>query len=226
MCSRYNLTAPAEAVRSYFTSAGEDGFPPRFNIAPTQPVVVVRRDPDGERRLRLVRWGLIPGWVKDPGQFSTLINARSETVADKPSFRGAYRHRRCLVPATGFYEWVGPAGGKRPYLIRRQDRGLMGFAGLWEHWLGADGSEVETMAILTTAANTTVAAIHDRMPVILRPEDFGRWLDCRAGTGKQVQDLLVPARDDLLVATEVDRRINSSRLEGADLVQEVRTTLL
>jgi putative SOS response-associated peptidase YedK len=129
------------------------------------------------------------------------------------------------VPATGFYEWVGPTGSKRPYHMRRQDRGLMAFAGLWEHWLGADGSEIETMAILTTSANATLTPIHDRMPVILAPEHFSPWLDCRSGSSLGIEALLKPAPDDLLQSVEVDRRLNSSRNEGADLLQEVRTTL-
>lgn len=226
MCSRYNLTSPPEAVRSYFNCRIETGFPPRFNIAPTQPVAIVRNDQAGARELHLVRWGLIPSWVKDPRQFSTLINARSETAAEKPSFRGAMRHRRCLVPANGFYEWTGPAGRKRPHVFRPVDRGLMAFAGLHEHWLGADGSEVETMAILTVAANGTVAPIHDRMPVILAQAQFEPWLDCRSGSAVDVLAFLKPAADDLLEVAELSDRLNNSRLEGAHLLEEARTTLL
>mgnify|MGYP001380107769 CR=1 FL=1 len=226
MCSRYNLTAPPEAVRSYFQYRNEMLFPPRYNIAPTQPAAIVRLDPKGEREIVLVRWGLIPGWVKDPGAFSTLINARSETAAEKPSFRGAMRHRRCLVPATGFYEWMGPAGGKRPHLIRPRAGGLLALAGLNEHWLGADGSEIETMAILTTAANGVVGKVHDRMPVILEPESFPIWLDCKPGTAVGVQPLLRPAAEELLEVVEVSARLNNVRNEGPDLIVETRTTLL
>ena len=226
MCSRYNLTSPHEAVRSYFNYRNAEPFPPRYNIAPTQPVAIVRLDHAGERELRLVRWGLIPPWVKDPRQFTTLINARAETVAEKPSFRGAMRHKRCLVPADGFYEWVGPAGAKRPHLIRPRSGGPIAFAGLAEQWLGADGSELETMAIITVAANATVAPIHDRMPAILAPDAFAAWLDCRGVSAGEACALLGPAPDDLLEAFEVTRKLSNPRNEGPEVQERVRTTLL
>jgi putative SOS response-associated peptidase YedK len=221
MCSRYNLTSPPEAVRAYFKHVNEVSFPPRYNIAPTQPVGIVRLDGRGERIFTLVRWGLIPPWVKDPREFATLINARSETVAEKPSFRGALRHRRCLVPADGYYEWTGRAGAKQPHLIRPKAGGLIAFAGLWEHWLGADGSELETMAILTTAANATASAIHDRMPVILASSDFEAWLDVRPGSEVPILNLLAPAPDDLLEIVQVSKALNSSRNDSADLIEIV-----
>ncbi|MDX2307225.1 MAG: SOS response-associated peptidase [Hyphomicrobium sp.] len=217
MCSRYSLTSPPEAVRAYFDVPPFEPFPPRYNIAPTQPVPIVHLDNGGRRTLTLVRWGLIPSWVKDPRTFSTLINARSETAAEKPSFRGAMRHRRCLVPTTGFYEWTGPAGAKRPQLIRPKGGGLMAMAGLFEHWLGADGSEVETMAILTTAANRLMSTIHDRMPVILAPEHFDFWLDTRAGRAAPVEGLLEPAPEGLLEIIPVNPKLNNPRHEGPDL---------
>lgn len=217
MCSRYSLTSPPEAVRAYFKYETEADFPPRYNIAPTQPVAIVRMDQKGRREMALVRWGLIPSWVKDPREFSTLINARSETAADKPSFRGAMRHHRCLVPADGFYEWTGPAGAKVPHLIRPRDHGLLAMAGIFEHWLGADGSELETMAILTTSANATMAPIHDRMPVILKPEHFDIWLDCRPGSAGFVLPLLQPAPDGLLEVITVSRKLNNPRNEGPEV---------
>ncbi len=229
MCSRYSLTSPPEAVRAVFRTRAFEGFPPRYNIAPTQPVAIVRNDMKGERELALVRWGLIPPWVKDPGDFTLLINARSETAAEKPSFRGAMRHHRCLVPANGFYEWTGKPGAKRPFLIRPargSNHGLMALAGIHEHWLGKDGSEIETMAILTTAANRTVAPLHDRMPVIVDEADFERWLDCRPGSAEPIRDLLRPADDGLLEAIELDPIINSVRNEGPDVQQPLRTALL
>ncbi|MEO0671793.1 MAG: SOS response-associated peptidase [Pseudomonadota bacterium] len=225
MCSRFSLTSPPEAVRAYFKHVEAEPFPPRYNIAPTEPVHIVRTSVKGERELRLVRWGLIPGWVKDPAVFTTLINARSETVLQKPSFRGAIRHKRCLFPVDGFYEWVGPKGQKRPQLFRRRDKALFAFAGLYEDWLGADGSEMETAAILTTEANATVAPIHDRMPVILPPEQFDAWLDCKSGEAAEAVSLLAPAPDDLLEVFEVDRRVNNPRSDGPDLHEPVRTTL-
>lgn len=226
MCSRYSLTAPPEAIGKLFAVPVEHGFPPRYNIAPTDPVLIVRNAERGGRELVLVRWGLIPSWVKDPREFSTLINARSETAIDKPSFRGPMRHRRCLVPADGFYEWTGTRGDKQPHLIRRRDREPFAFAGLWEHWLGADGSEIETMAILTTSANADMSALHDRMPIIIAPEDFDRWLECKPGTADFVRDMLKPPPEGLMDHIEVDRRVNNPRNEGAGLQTPVRTTLL
>ena len=221
MCSRYSLTSPPEAVRAYFRHQNEQVYPPRYNIAPTQPVGIVRIAESGRREFQLVRWGLIPPWVKDPRTFATLINARAETAAEKPSFRGAFRHKRCLVPADGFYEWTGPVGAKRPHLIRPRAHGMMAFAGLFESWLGADGSEVDTMAILTVAANTTVAAVHDRMPAILPSEHFDTWLDCRNVDVRPASALLQPASGDLLEIIEVDPKLNNSRNEGAQLQQPV-----
>ena len=217
MCSRYSLTSPAEAVRGYFKLKEVPDFPPRYNIAPTQPVAIVRQDFQAAHQFALVRWGLIPGWVKDPREFSTLINARAESAAEKPSFRAALRHRRCLVPANGFYEWTGRAGHKLPHLIRRPQAALMAFAGLWEHWLGADGSEFDTMAILTVAANATVSAVHDRMPLILAEADFNRWLDCRGGSAEGIGDLMEPEPADRLEIVQVSPKVSNFRNEGPEL---------
>lgn len=226
MCSRYSLTSPPEAVRSYFGYRNAADFPPRYNIAPTQPAAIVRVGLQGERELALVRWGLIPSWVKDPREFSTLINARSESAAGKPSFRGAMRHRRCLVPTDGFYEWTGPVRAKRPHLVRPRSGGPMAMAGIWEHWLGADGSELETMAILTVPANTLVAAVHDRMPAILLPDAFEAWLDCRSGSSVEAARLLAPAPEDLLEVVAVSTRVNNPRAEGPELHEPAGATLL
>ena len=219
MCSRYSLTSPPEAVRSYFRYGNEAVFPPRYNIAPSQPVAIVRNGPAGDRELALVRWGLIPSWVKDPRTLKMLINARGETAADKPSFRGGMRHRRCLVPTDGFYEWTGKAGAKRPHLIRPRGGGPMALAGIWEHWLGADGSEIETMAILTVAANADVSVLHDRMPAIVAPVNFDAWLDCSSGSALAAAEILIPAPAGSLELVEVSRKLNNSRNEGPE-VQE------
>ena len=229
MCSRYLLTSPPEAVRSYFRTTNQLDFPPRYNIAPTQPVPIVRASRVGPEQV-LVRWGMIPAWVKNPGEFATLINARSETAAEKPSFRGPLRHRRCLVPTDGFYEWTGRPGAKQPHLIRPvggegRVGHLMAMAGLWEHWLGADGSEIETMAILTVSANALVSGIHDRMPVILAPADFDRWLDCAPGSAAPVFDLLAPATEGLLEIIPVSTRLNNSRNEGPELLEPPTATI-
>ncbi len=198
MCSRYSFTSTPEAVRALFKYMQQPNFPPRPNIAPTQPVPIVRLDHNDNREFHLVRWGFVPSWAKDPREFSTLINARCETAFEKPSFRGAMMYRRCLVPADGFYEWTGERGRKIPHFIRRHDNGPMAFAGVWETWLGADGSEFDSVAILTTSANATMEPIHARMPVIIAPEDFDTWLDVRGTEKKDVTALMRPAPDDLL----------------------------
>jgi putative SOS response-associated peptidase YedK len=226
MCSRYTLTSPPEAVRAYFGYLNEAEFPPRYNIAPSQPVAIVRDTPRGGREMALVRWGLIPSWVKDPRAFKMLINARSESAVDKPSFRAGLRHKRCLVPADGFYEWTGNAGAKRPHLVRPRRGGPMGIAAIFENWLGADGSEIETMAILTTSANAAMAALHDRMPVIIQPEHFDLWLDCRPGTAADIAHLLAPPPEDFLDIIEVSRKLNNPRNEGPEVQEPVATLTL
>ncbi|MGE0699951.1 MAG: SOS response-associated peptidase [Hyphomicrobiaceae bacterium] len=220
MCSRYNLVSAPEAVRAWFGLAAIEDFPPRPDIRPTEPVAIVRNAPSGRRELRLVRWGLIPAWTKDPSRIS-LFNARVETAAEKPSFRGSFRHRRCLLPADGFYEWTGPPRARQPVLFRPRGGGLLALGGLHEHWLGADGSEIETTAILTVPANTTVAPVHDRMPLLLPREAFGCWLDCRSGDQHVVEDLLVPAPDDLLEALPVDPAPGRRRPDIPDLLDGI-----
>lgn len=226
MCSRYNLLSPLEAVRAYFRVSNGEPYPPRYNIAPTQPVLIVRLDETRRRELALVRWGLIPGWAKDPARLSLMINARAEGATEKASFRGAMRHRRCLVPANGFYEWTGRAGARQPHLIQRPDSELIAFAGLWESWLGADGSEIDTMAILTVPANTTLTPLHDRMPAILLPEHFDAWLDTRGLNAEMAAEMLRPAPDALLEHVTVDPRLNNARNEGPELIKPYSDRLL
>jgi len=221
MCSRYSLTSPSEAVRAYFRYENEAVFPPRYNIAPSQPVAIVRDTAKGGRELALVRWGLIPSWVKDPREFRMMINARSETATEKPSFRAAMRHRRCLVPTDGFYEWTGATGAKRPHLVRPRKGGPMGMAGIFEHWHNADGSEMESMAILTTAANQAMSGLHDRMPVVIAPEHFDAWLDCRSGSAENILSLLHAPPEALLQIVEVSRKLNNPRNEGPEVQEPV-----
>lgn len=227
MCARYSLTSPPEAVRDLFDAPKVDDFPPRYNIAPSQPVLIARSALRGGRELCLVRWGLIPSWLRDPATLrSSLINARAETASEKPSFRGGIRHRRCLIPTTGFYEWSGKRSARQPHLIRMKDRELFALGGIWESWLGADGSEIETMAILTTAANQEMASLHDRMPLIIEPRDFERWLDCRSGSTDGILDLLRPFADERLTAMAINSRLNDVRREGPDLHDAAATGLL
>lgn len=213
MCGLYNLSHSSDEVAAYFDYGEEVQFPPRDYVAPGQPVAIVRReenDASGAPHFALVRWGFVPSWAKEVMPGKPLINARAETVAEKPSFRNAFRRRRCLVPASGFYEWQGDVPGRKvPYYVPRADGGLVAFAGVWEHWMGPDGSELESMAILTTAANEALAPIHHRMPVVIRHGDFARWL----GADEAPDDLLKPAPNDFFAPkqTEMKRRAQAAK---------------
>lgn len=226
MCSRYSLTSPPEAVRAYFAYRETPNFPARYNIAPTQAVPVVCLDGEGKRSFRLMRWGLLPHFVKDVKQFPTLINARVEGVATKPAFRTAVARRRCLIPADGFYEWTGPKARRRPFLLRPRGGGLIAFAGLWECWRDREGGEIDTVAILTCAANATVTPLHDRMPVVLPPHAFEAWLDSAATEVDAALALLQPAPDDLLEAVEIHPKINDSRRDEPGLQEPLQLQLL
>lgn len=198
-------------MRDLFAYLDEPDFPPRYNIAPSQPVPIVVREQDGQggsrRRFLLVRWGLVPSWAKEMPQ-SILINARAETIAEKPSFRGAFRHHRALMPADGFYEWKAQGSGpKQPFFIRRRDRQPFAMAAVWDIWMPSGGSELDSCAIVTTEANETLKAVHHRMPVILDEKDWDLWLDPGA-TEKELLALLRPAPDDLMEAIPVSTRIN------------------
>ena len=217
MCGRYAITLPPEAVRAFFAYRETPNFPPRYNIAPTQPVPVVVAEPHSGgvvRHFQLMRWGFLPGFVKDPKGFPLIINARAETMPGKPSFRAALKRRRCLVIADAFYEWrkEGPGGGRgalrRPYLIRRVSGEPMGFAGLYETWCDPTGGEIDTACIVTTAANRLASFVHDRMPAILGPAQFAAWLD---GDGVQAEEaiaLLKPAPDEALELVEIGPAVN------------------
>ncbi|MBD9371662.1 SOS response-associated peptidase [Rhizobium sp. ARZ01] len=237
MCGRFALTEPAARLKEFLDVIDIEEFPPRYNIAPTQPILVVisgdRQEPGSnlpERKAMLVRWGLTPSWVKDPREFPLLINARAETAIGKASFRAAMRHRRILVPATGFYEWHRPAKGtgekSQAYWIRPRNGGIVAFAGLMETWSSADGSEVDTGAILTAAANTAIGRIHDRMPVVIRPEDFARWLDCKTQEPREVADLLSPVEDEFFEAIPVSDRVNKVANVDPDIQEPVAEALV
>jgi len=226
MCSRYSLTSPPEAVRAYFGYPDTPNFPARYNVAPTQAIAVVARDKEGTRRFRLMRWGLLPAFVKDPKEFPTLINARSEEVLVKPSFRNAMRYRRCLIPADGFNEWTGPKGKRRPFLLRPRQPKLIAFAGLYERWRDSEGGEIDTVTILTCPANRTIASLHDRMPVVLAPDDFEAWLDVKGTPAEAAMSLLLPAPDDRFEAIEMHPKINDSRREEPGIQEPLEPSLL
>ncbi|MFW6061006.1 MAG: SOS response-associated peptidase, partial [Phycisphaeraceae bacterium] len=193
MCGRYVINSDARKLAEVFDAEVMVDLAPRYNVAPSQPVPIVRvhRDGPAVRRIELVRWGLIPHWADDPAIGNRLINARAETAAEKPAFRDAFRYRRCLVPADAFYEWKPVARGrKRPYVVRRDDREPMGLAGLWEHWQDADGNELETCVILTAEARGPAAELHERMPVVLERAAWDAWLDPRQQDRAKVQSVL------------------------------------
>jgi putative SOS response-associated peptidase YedK len=226
MCGRYVIISTPEAIRAMFGYGELPNFPPRYNVAPTQPIPIVRLQ-DGKRSFALMRWGMLPSWVKDPKTFPLLLNARGESVLEKPAFRHAMRRRRCLIPTDGFYEWqVGPT--KRPYFVRaRRDANgeapPMAFAGLYETWTGSNGEEIDTAAIITTRANRTLSAIHDRMPVFVPPAAFDLWLDCANVEADAAAALIAPAEEDLLEAYEVSTAVNRVANDSAALIEPAST---
>lgn len=231
MCGRFLLLASPEEIAEYLGLIAVDDFPPRYNIAPTQPVLVALASEPGppssnqpRRNAQLARWGFIPSWLKDTDGFPLLINARSETAAGKATFRAAMRHRRALAPASGFFEWKRAACRGQPsqaYWAKPADGGLVAFGALVETWHGADGSEIDTLAILTTAANDRFAGIHHRMPVTIAREDFDRWLDCRNVAPDAVKDLTAPPADHVYEAVPISDKVNKVANSGPDILQPV-----
>ncbi|HEY1309417.1 MAG TPA: SOS response-associated peptidase [Pseudolabrys sp.] len=220
MCGRYTFTSAPEAMRQLFRYLEQPNFPPRYNVAPTQPIAIVRLV-DGQRHFALVRWGFLPSWVKDPKTFALVINARGESVIEKPAFRAAMKRRRCLIPADGFYEWQKAGDRKRPFFIHAKSGTPLAFAGLWETWTGPNGEELETAAIVTTRANRALGAIHDRMPVIVPPEAFDLWLDNATVDATAAAALIAPAPDDLLEANEISTAVNRTANDGPKLLEPV-----
>jgi len=204
-------------LRQLFAYVEQPNFPPRHNIAPTQPVPVVIIE-QSARHFKLMRWGLVPSWVKDPRKFSLLINARSETVLERPAFKNAIRRRRCLVPADGYYEWQAGGGRKRPFFVYRRDREPFALAALAETWIGPNGEEVDTVAIVTCPASRDLAVLHPRMPVVIAPADFERWLDCRADDAEPAMPLLVPPQEGAFAWHEVSTRVNYADNDDAQLI--------
>ncbi|MEM1378289.1 MAG: SOS response-associated peptidase, partial [Pseudomonadota bacterium] len=224
MCGRFSLIHSPEDVEQFFALAALEAFPPRYNIAPTQPVLVVTAAPSRpegsnlpDREAQLMRWGLIPSWVKDPMDFPLLINARSETAAIKNSFRAAMRHRRCILPASGFYEWQRDPATKQSqaYWVPTASGDIAGFAALHETYIAQDGSELDTVAILTTEAREPFAQIHNRIPVVIQQNDFDRWFDVLNNEPRDVTDLLVPPPDSYFKPIPVSDQVNKVANSGA-----------
>jgi putative SOS response-associated peptidase YedK len=228
MCGRFLLRADPEKLKELLGYVEDEDFPPRYNIAPTQPIAIVRVS-QGARHLALVRWGLIPGFVEDPKKFSLLINVRAEGIETKGTTKNAMKYRRCLVPASGFYEWrtlPGSNSGKtrEPFWLRPKNDEPVAFAGLWETWSDrASGGEIDSAAIVTTDANAVVRPIHNRMPVVIAASDYGTWLN---GTPAEAAELLHPAPDDLFEAVAVSNRVNSYANDDASVLDPPPPKLL
>jgi len=222
MCGRYSLKTDDIHIRRQFTLKDSPRWVPRYNVAPGQDVPIVRANAEGERKLVFARWGLIPSWSKEPkAEFST-INARAETVAAKPAFRTAFRRRRCLIPADGYYEWAARPGSKikQPYYIGLRDGGLFAFAGLWERWERGE-TAVESCTIIVTEANELTRPIHGRMPVILPEEDYELWLSADARQAEHLQSLLKPFPSERMRAYPVSTEINNPRNDNDKCIEEV-----
>lgn len=219
MCGRFTLTASIDVVQDLFEIQSLPSLEPHYNIAPTQDVLAVRETPHG-REGALLRWGLIPSWAEDRSIASKMINARSETVAQKPAFREAFQHRRCLVVADGFIEWERRGSVKQPYWLQLDDGSPLGFAGLWERWRDEAGAWLETCTILTTTPNTLVSPIHNRMPVIVPRSDYGVWLDPAASPG-DLGVLLTALPANQMRSTAISTRINNVRNDDPDCLARV-----
>ncbi|KAA6187905.1 SOS response-associated peptidase [Thiohalocapsa marina] len=220
MCGRFVQCTDPDSLAEQFGLDRVCAVDPRYNVAPTQPVLAVRAEQTGASRRELIqlRWGLVPAWSKGQDHRYSMINARAESVADKPAYRNAFRQRRCLIPADGFYEWQTGADGKQPFLIRRADGLPFAMAGLWEHWQGPEGRVIDSCTIVVTDANALLAPIHDRMPVILDPTDYGLWLNPGIQDRQRLQALLQPVDPNGWIAYPVSRAVNSPANDAPSLL--------
>ncbi|KKB82650.1 hypothetical protein VW29_15960 [Devosia limi DSM 17137] len=218
MCGRYAATLPPEQMVELFKLLNSVAMVPRYNIAPTQPVAAIWEE-SGRREAHFARWGLVPRWVKDPREFPLLINARVETMDEKPAFRDALKHGRCIIPANGYYEWhTGPDKKKQPYYITLQDDRPMALAGLYATWVGPEGEEIDSVATITVPANPQLSVVHDRMPAILEGDAIEQWLDVRGVTAKAAHQLALPLADGVVKFHPVSTRVNSARDDDPGLI--------
>jgi putative SOS response-associated peptidase YedK len=225
MCGRYASTLPPEMMVELFKLLKTVDIVPRFNIAPTQPVVTVREE-GGQREGRFARWGLVPGWVKDPREFPLIVNARAEGMAGKPAFRDAVKHGRCILPASGYFEWhTNPDKSKQPYYITMADDTPMALAGLYTTWEGPNGEVIDTAATITVPANAQLTPVHDRMPAILRGEEIDRWLNVAEVRVPEAMSLVQPLEDGALKFHPVSTRVNSARDDDPGLIEPVDAVL-
>lgn len=216
------MFTPLAGIARQFGVTGPVKLDPRYNIAPTQPVAAIRSNTEGLRSLDMLRWGLVPHWAKDLSIGNRLINARAETVAEKPTFRQAFSRRRCLILASGFYEWGQTENGKFPFFMSPPDGHCLAFAGLWEQWRGGGDGEIESCVIITTAANTTLSRVHHRMPAILSEEAQKLWLNAEASSGDRLE-LLRSAPENELEIRQVRQTVHNPRNDGAELIEQVST---
>lgn len=223
MCGRFALIVDASVLADVFNVDPPRELKPRFNIAPTQTIPIVRAGKDAARECSMVRWGLVPSWAKDDKIGARMINARAETVAEKPSFRSAIKSRRCLIPTDGFYEWARIGERKQPHFIRFADRRPFAFAGLWERWHKGPGEPLDTCTIITTAANELVADLHDRMPVILPPVRFEEWLEPSPLTPERLQELLAPHPSKEMEAYPVSTYVNKPANDGPECIARLQS---
>lgn len=220
MCGRFSLSASPEAIQELFSLSDAPKSPARYNIAPSQPVAAVRATTlGGKRDFTFFNWGLVPFWAKEPSIGARMINARAETVAEKPSFRAAFRYRRCLIPADGYFEWVNTDEGKQPFHIHQPSNAPFAFAGLWERWESPDGSAIESCTIITTEANQDVRKIHHRMPAILFPQDFERWLSPEDQKGTALLPVIQQIPEGVLVANPVSKAVNRPVNDSPECIQ-------
>jgi putative SOS response-associated peptidase YedK len=226
MCGRYRLSRRKQLIEEYFdTAAWEEDWQPRYNIAPTQPVPVIRQHPkEPVRQISLMRWGLIPHWAKEPSIATSTINAKSETAAAKPAFRDPLKFRRCLIPADGFYEWKRTVKAKQPFSFEIEDGELFAFAGLWAGWKDASGNWIKTCSILTTTPNALTATVHDRMPVILDPESYDLWVDPGMQNVAAISELLKPYDASQMQLYPVSSRVNHVTNDDEECSRRVEIT--
>jgi putative SOS response-associated peptidase YedK len=217
MCGRFACDIPSGVLEEVFKVSVPPDIPRRYNIAPTSLILAVRGSEAGSQLVQL-RWGLVPSWAKDRSLAGRMINARSESVHEKPAFRQAIRCRRCIIPANGFFEWAGEGKSRRPYYIRTRTGSIMAFAGIWERWRTLEGELLDSCAILTTVANSLIRSIHDRMPVIIRPEEYNLWLDRSITEPEKLKSLYNPYPSELLEMYQVSSLVNTPRNDSVECI--------
>lgn len=222
MCGRFTLQIPPELLAEIFGLIEIPTFPARYNIAPSQLVAVIRQNGDGQNRLDMLHWGLIPSWAKDKSIGNHMINARCETVAEKPAFRHAIKYRRCLVPSSGFFEWKQEGKVKKPLYVTLKDISPMVFAGLWESWKSPEGEVTESCTIITTSSNKLIESLHNRMPVILHHQEYDVWLDREISDPEKLKSLYKPYPPNLMEMYPVSPQVNSPKNEGPGLINPVK----